>query len=137
MSGNYFTKPVVSSRKPLSSKQRAALLFSLLGQDGFNSLTAYLSDREITQLRKAMKSIKDRIDVEDDIEVLESLQKYGEAVNAWPSKQSSAAGYRAKNFDNYGQYQEPVPEKGLSSMGLNAEDVARVLSMWLQDDKEN
>lgn len=137
MSGNYFTKQVVSSKKPLSSKQRAALLFSLLGQEGFNSLTSYLSDKEVTQLRKAMKSIKDRVDVEDDIEVLESLQKYGEAVNAWPSKQYAAAGYRNEGFEKFAYYQEPAPEKGLSSMGLNAEDVARVLSMWLQDDKEN
>lgn len=138
MNGNYFTKQIDSSRRPLTSKQRAALLFSLLGRDGFESLTPYLTDQEIVKLRKAMKSIKDRIDVEDDVSVLESLQKYGEAINAWPQKNLENQGYTKGYFETYNQYQEPVAsgDKGLEGMGVNAADIARVLSMWLSDDKE-
>lgn len=139
MNGNYFTKQVDSSRRPLNSKQRAALLFSLLGRDGFESLTPYLTDQEVVKLRKAMKSIKDRVDVEDDVSVLESLQKYGEAINVWPQKRALNPGYTKGYFETHSQYQEPepegTPEKGLDSMGLNAADIARVLSMWLSDDK--
>ncbi|MEE0133905.1 MAG: hypothetical protein U0I22_08935 [Treponema sp.] len=138
MNGNYFTKQIDSSRRPLNSKQRAALLFSLLGRDGFESLTPYLTDQEIVKLRKAMKSIKDRIDVEDDVSVLESLQKYGEAINAWPQKSLPNQGYTKGYFESYSQYQEPEAsgDKGLEGMGVNAADIARVLSMWLSDDKE-
>ncbi len=139
MNGNYFTKQVDSSRRPLNSKQRAALLFSLLGRDGFESLTPYLTDQEIVKLRKAMKSIKDRVDVEDDVSVLESLQKYGEAINVWPQKSAPNPGYTKGYFETHSQYQAPepvsAPEKGLDNMGLNAADIARVLSMWLSDDK--
>ena len=138
MNGNYFTKQIDSSRRPLTSKQRAALLFSLLGRDGFESLTPYLTDQEIVKLRKAMKSIKDRIDVEDDVSVLESLQKYGEAINAWPQKNLENQGYTKGYFESYSEYQEPEASgnKGLEGMGVNAADIARVLSMWLSDDKE-
>ena len=138
MNGNYFTKQIDSSRRPLNSKQRAALLFSLLGRDGFESLTPYLTDQEIVKLRKAMKSIKDRIDVEDDVSVLESLQKYGEAINAWPQKSRPNQGYTKGYFESYSQYQEPEAsgDKGREGMGVNAADIARVLSMWLSDDKE-
>ena len=141
MIGKYFTKQVDSSRRPLNSKQRAALLFSLLGRDGFESLTPYLTDQEIVKLRKAMKSIKDRVDVDDDVSVLESLQKYGEAINVWPEKRIPASnpGYTKGYFETHSQYQEPeppsTPEKGLDGMGMNAADIARVLSMWLSDDK--
>lgn len=138
MNGNYFTKQIDSSRRPLTSKQRAALLFSLLGRDGFESLTPYLTDQEIIKLRKAMKSIKERIDVEDDVSVLESLQKYGEAINAWPSKPLANQGYAKGYFETHGQYQEPDDSganDGLQNMGLNSQDIARVLSMWLSDDK--
>ena len=139
MNGKYFTKQVDSSRRPLNSKQRAALLFSLLGRDGFESLTPYLTDQEIVKLRKAMKSIKDRVDVDDDVSVLESLQKYGEAINVWPEKSAPNPGYSKGYFETHSQYQAPepvsTPEKGLDGMGMNAADIARVLSMWLSDDK--
>ena len=139
MNNNYFTKQIDTSRRPLTSKQRAALLFSLLGRDGFESLTPYLTDQEIVKLRKAMKSIKDRIDVEDDVSVLESLDKYGEAIGVWPQKSLPNQGYTKGYFENYNQYQSPVTpsgDKGLDGMGVNAADIARVLSLWLSDDKE-
>lgn len=135
MNGNNFTKQVDYSRKPLTGKQRAALLFSLLGRDGFEKLTPYLTDKEVQQLRKAMKSIKDRVSVEEDVDVLESLQKYGLATNLWPNEVPSDTGYIKGYFETHGQYQEPSNEKTVDAMGLKSEDIARVLSMWLQDDK--
>lgn len=136
MNGNNFTKQVDYSRKPLTGKQRAALLFSLLGRDGFEKLTPYLTDKEVQQLRKAMKSIKDRINVTEDIDVLESLQRYGLATNLWPEKPMIAdTGYVKGYFETHSQYQEPLSEKNLDTMGLKSEDIARVLSMWLQDDQ--
>jgi hypothetical protein len=71
--------------------------------------------------------------------VLESLQKYGEAINAWPQKSVPNPGYTKGYFETHSQYQAPelasTPDKGLDSMGINAADIARVLSMWLSDDK--
>lgn len=136
MSDNYFTKQVDASRKPLTGRQRAALLFSLLGQDGFESLTPYLSDKEIHLLQKSMKSIKNRVNLEDDVEVLESLRKYGEAINVWPDKQLNVPqGYTKGYFETHSQYQPPVQENAPDAMGLKSEDIARVLSMWLGEDK--
>jgi len=135
MNDNYFTKQVDATRKPLTGRQRAALLFSLLGRDGFESLTPYLSDKEIQLLRKSMKSIKNRIDVEEDVSVLESLRKYGEATNLWPEKQHPDSGYTKGYFETHSQYQPPVQENTPAAMGIKSEDIARVLSMWLQDDE--
>ena len=140
MNNNYFTKQIDTSRRPLTSKQRAALLFSLLGRDGFESLTPYLTDQEVVKLRKAMKSIKDRIDVDEDVSVLESLEKYGEAIGILPKQNSVHQGYTKGYFENHNQYQAPAApsgEKGLDGMGINAADIARVLSLWLSDDKES
>lgn len=57
----------------------------------------------------------------------------------WPQKSAPNPGYTKGYFETHSQYQEPepvsTPEKGLDSMGLNAADIARVLSMWLSDDK--
>ena len=139
MNRKYFTKQIDSSKKPLTSKQRAALLFSLLGRDGFERLTPYLTDQEVIKLNKAMKSIKDHIDVEDDVSVLESLEKYGEAINVWPSQSPGNQGYTKGYFESHNQYQElEVPNGGNNggdSLGVNAQDIARILSMWLSDDK--
>ena len=136
MNDNYFTKQVDTSRKPLTGRQRAALLFSLLGRDGFESLTPYLSDKEIQLLRKSMKSIKNRVDVEEDVSVLESLRKYGEAINLWPEKQLPDIGYTKGYFETHSQYQPPVQEEDAVPSGIKSEDIARVLSMWLSEDKE-
>lgn len=137
MNDNYFTKQVDATKKPLTARQRAALLFSLLGRDGFESLTPYFSDKEIQLLRKSLKSIKNRVDVEEDVSVLESLRKYGEAIDLWPdsSLSSPVQGYTKGYFETHGQYQPPAQENAPAAMGLKSEDVARVLSMWLQDDK--
>lgn len=133
MNGNHFTKQIDFSRRPLTGKQRAALLFSLLGRDGFESLIPHLTDKEIQQLRKAMKSIKDRISVEDDVDVLESLQRYGLATNLWPDNPLPQQRYEKGYFETHGQYQPPVQEDKGNDM--KAEDIARVLSMWLRDEK--
>ena len=96
----------------------------------------YLSDKEIQLLRKSMKSIRNRVDVEEDVSVLESLRKYGEAINLWPEKQLPDPGYTKGYFETHSQYQPPVQEERAVPSGIKSEDIARVLSMWLSEDKE-
>ena len=68
------------------------------GHGTVGGLTPYLSEKEIQLLRKSMKSIRNRVDVEEDVSVLESLRKYGEAINLWPEKQLPDTGYTKGYF---------------------------------------
>lgn len=120
----YFTK---TSARPLSGKQKAAILFGELGA-GAESVLDYLTPQEKHKLVSAMRKLGakydpfDQVQLSNELQVLETVERFGKARGIWRDVASERAAFKKEVMRN---------EKNAELKG-KAEDIAAVLTAWLK-----
>lgn len=118
----------------LSGKEKAAVLLWELGFAAEN-LTHYFSDSELKKIRKGFASLGGAYNVSLENSVLEETCAYGISRNMLPPDAIVVAERNAREAASRYEVSRKIngPEV-LSDNGLNAQDLAKVLSMWLKED---
>ncbi len=76
----YFLKVTDNLNKvgrPLSGKEKAAILFSELGGIAGDSVMEYLNTDELKKLRKSIKRLGYRVDVKNEVSALNDANNFG------------------------------------------------------------
>ena len=118
----------------LSGKEKAAVLLGELGLDA-EHITHYFSDSELKKIRKGFASLGGAYNVSLENSVLEEACAYGISRNMLPPDAIVVAERNAREAASRYEVSRKIngPEV-LSDNGLNAQDLAKVLSMWLKED---
>ncbi|MBQ0039589.1 MAG: hypothetical protein KBS64_04110 [Treponema sp.] len=118
----------------LTGKEKAAVLLGELGYSG-DHLLKYFSDEDLKKIRKGFASLGGHYNASLENTVLEEACAYGISrnvlapdtiVRAQRNAEETAARYAASAKINGAGV---LPENG-----LNAKDLANVLSMWLKEE---
>ena len=118
----------------LSGKEKAAIL---LGELGFTTetLCRYFSDSELKKINKGFASLGGQYNVNLENSVLEETCAYGISRNLLPPDAIARAQHNAEEMaSKYAASAKISDASLLSGNGLNAHDLANVLSMWLKEE---
>lgn len=122
----------MTSDKGIPGKKKAAILFGELGSAA-ESVMDYLNEGEKRKLLKAMRKLGSRYnphnpaEVRDEIQVLETLERFGKVRNIYRDVASERKAFEKKMAAPTAQIRTAIdnyPEK-----------VASVLSAWLSKEK--
>ncbi|MBQ7157866.1 MAG: hypothetical protein IJS09_00365 [Treponema sp.] len=116
-------------RRPLSGKEKAAILMGELGGSA-ESVFEYLSDSELKKLRKSMRSLGKRVNWQDETAVLQETNDWGlrkGLANPIHTDAEIAA------FIKTSEKAEKESEIR-NMMRKNPDAIAQALSAWLKED---
>lgn len=125
MNEDFFSK--TTNKRPLSGAQKAALLLYLMRTDNTEQVMARLSTDEIRRINDNLSVLSSRIDIYDDIAVLEEFQRFCVASSLM-SKDDMVL--RPDDYVVKGAAQLLKKQ----SMEMDSKEVARVIGTWLQDE---
>lgn len=118
----------------LSGKEKAAIL---LGEIGWTTekLCKYFTDSELNKINRGFTSLDGQYNVHLENSVLEETCLYGISRNILPPDVISKAQQNAERISaNYASSARINGSGALLNNGLNAQDLANVLSMWLKEE---
>lgn len=118
----------------LTGKEKAAVL---LGELGFTAdmLHDFFSDDELKKIRKGFASIKGQYDVNVESSVLQETVAYGISRNIVAPDAIYMAEQNAIEANAKYMASAKASRAGiLPQNGINAQDLANVLSMWLKEE---
>ncbi len=117
-----------TDKRPLTGKEKAALLMGELS--GYTSeIIPLLTTKELRELRKTLKKLGNKVELNREIKMLEETNKYGlsrRLIFARPS---------LFNKEKYAQEHETKKSRDyLHGLFKNPNAVANVISVWLKED---
>lgn len=113
----------------LTGKEKAAILFSVLGGNATEGMLRYFSLKELRSIRKSLKRLKGYSSA-NEIRTLEEANKFGF------SRKILQISPAVLNKDEYAKLHEnDESRRRLKNFAKNADAVANVISVWLKEDK--
>ncbi|MCH5288567.1 MAG: hypothetical protein J1E32_01470 [Treponema sp.] len=130
MANDSFQMVTENFRRPLSGKEKAAILLGELGGSA-ESVFEYLSDAEVKKLRKAMRSLGKKVNWADETAVLAETNKWGVRKGiAKPIHSDAEIAALIKTTERNEKQNE------LRNLFLkNPDAIANALGAWLKEDK--
>lgn len=117
-------------RRPLSGKEKAAILLGELGGSA-ESIFEHLTDAEVKKLRKAMRSLGKKVNWADETDVLAEANEWGVRKGIAKPVRSDA---EIAAFVKTAERKEK--ENEFRNMFLqNPDAIANALGAWLKEDK--
>lgn len=113
----------------LTGKEKAAVLFSVLGGNATEGMLSYFSMKELRLIRKSLRRLKG-CSRENEIRTLEETNRFGF------SRKILRISPAVLNKDEYAKLHEnDESRRRLTNFAKNADAVANVISVWLKEDK--
>lgn len=113
----------------LTGKEKAAVLFSVLGGNATEGMLSYFSMKELRLIRKSLRRLKG-CSRENEIRTLEEANRFGF------SRKILRISPAVLNKDEYAKLHEnDESRRRLTNFAKNADAVANVISVWLKEDK--
>ena len=117
-----------TDKRILTGKEKAAMLLGELS--GYTKdVIPFLTTREIKELRKTLKKMGKKVELNREIQMLEEANKYG------LSRRITMARPSLFNKEKYAQEHENKKSRDyLHGLFKNPDAVANVISVWLKED---
>lgn len=132
--GDYYTPQEINGsfqkQTSLTAKDKIAILFGELGTSGTRDMLQYFSTKEIKKIRRALQNTPNHISISRENRVLEEAMDYGfrHRITDMNMVKMQTAYYAA-------QAREDEKKQFRKDMMDNAENVANILKLWMDEGK--